>query len=91
MYAVPIVAPGRDVVVTDSGVPPAAEIANVNDFPVEFWMESVTVTAKLAGFGVGTCVGVPEMLPLGLNVNPAGNPWPPDQVYGPMPPLAARG
>ncbi len=47
--------------------------------------ESVTVTVK----GVApTVVGVPEITPALLKLKPAGGV--PDQLYGPMPPLACK-
>ena len=50
--------------------------------------ESVTRTVKLEVPGV---VGVPEMTPLLLSVNPVGSaPLASDHAYGLVPPLAAR-
>ena len=56
---------------------------------VTFWAPAVTRTVK---FEVPVAVGVPEMTPvLGASVSPAGSvPLATNQVYGGVPPLAAR-
>ena len=52
-------------------------------------LESVTWTVKLK---VPAAVGVPEMTPLLLSVNPVGSvPLAIDQVYGEVPPLGHQG
>jgi hypothetical protein len=57
--------------------------------PVSALLESETWTVR---FDVPAVVGVPLMTPPVVNVSPAGNdePLASDQVYGGVPPLAAK-
>src|ERR1700728_1449244 len=86
-YATPATAPGRDVVVTDSG---GAVTVTVSGALADAGVlsESVTSTVKLSG---PVTVGLPVIAPVaGCRVSPAGSdPALIDQVYGLVPPVAA--
>ena len=85
-YAVPVVPPGSDVVVTVGGCAAATSILR---FAVALAkLESFTRTVKAE---VPASVGVPEITPESEMVVPAGKlPFVSDQVYGPVPPVAAK-
>jgi hypothetical protein len=83
-YAVLISPPGNDVVVTVGAVAMLIERACVADTETL----SVTFTVKLA---VPDADGVPLIWPAALSVKPVGSvPAEMDQVYGGVPPLAAK-
>ena len=91
-YAVPLCPPGTELVVICTGVT-AAAIVIEKDFVAVCAVgvvESVTFAVKLND---PDAVGVPEIVPLeAFNVNPVGSaPELMLQLYGVVPPLAARG
>jgi hypothetical protein len=75
----------NEAVVIEGG----AVTVRLSDFEAVKEFASVTCTVKLL---VPVAVGVPEITPVvGVSANPAGNvPERMDQVYGVVPPLAAR-
>ena len=87
-YAVPAVPPGNDVVVTVGGCAAATGILRFAVAVAAGEPESVTRTVKA---DVPACVGVPEIRPEAEMVSPTGKlPFVTDQVYGPVPPVAAK-
>ena len=83
-YAVPVVPPGSDVVVTNGG---CAATAMLNAFVPVLFAASVTCTVNDT---VPAVVGVPEITPVdATRLNPAGSvPALTLQLYGVVPPLA---
>jgi hypothetical protein len=88
-YAVPAVPPGSDVVVTVGDCAAAAtSILRFAEAVAVGEPESFTCTVKAE---VPACVGVPEIRPEPEMVIPTGKlPFASDQVYGPVPPVAAK-
>ena len=88
-YAVPVVPPGSDVVVINGDCATAA--TSILRFAVAVAageLESFTCTVKAE---VPACVGVPEIRPEPAMVSPTGKlPFIIDQLYGPVPPVAAK-
>jgi hypothetical protein len=88
-YAVPAVPPGSDAVVIDGDcATPATSILRFAVAVAAGELESFTCTVKAE---VPACVGVPEIRPEPEMVSPTGKlPFITDQLYGPVPPVAAK-
>lgn len=85
----PVVALGNDVVVIDGDCAAAATVMLRFALAVAAGeLESVTRTVNAV---VPVCVGVPEITPELEMTNPAGKlPFVTAQLYGPVPPVAAK-